>query len=172
MDAVPPMTGKQIDILLVEDDESDIELTQEALSESKLALRLHIVTDGEQALHFLRREGKYENAPRPDLMILDLNLPRIDGREVLREVKGDKALRSIPVCVVTTSDAEVDVLKSYGLGANCYVTKPLGLDQFIRVIRAIEDFWLTIVKLPPSARTGARPQYPSMGERPYTPPPL
>lgn len=151
------MTGKEIDILLVEDDDGDVELTRAALSESKLALKLHVVTDGEQALKFLRGEPPYQDAPRPDLMILDLNLPRVDGREVLKIVKGDRVLKSIPVCVVTTSDAEVDVLKSYGLGANCYVTKPIGLDMFVRVIKAIEDFWLTIVRLPPRAQAPVPP---------------
>lgn len=142
------MTGKIIDVLLVEDDSGDVELTREALSESKLRVALHVVEDGEKALQYLRHEGKYAAELRPDLVLLDLNLPRVDGREVLKEVKGDDALRSIPVCVITTSDAEADVLKSYGLGANCYVTKPIGLHQFVHMIRSIEDFWLTIVKLP------------------------
>lgn len=168
------MTGATIDVLLVEDDSGDVELTREALAESKIALNLRIVEDGERALQYLRREGKYADAPRPDLILLDLNLPRVDGREVLREIKSDPDLRAIPVCVVTTSDAESDILKSYGLGANCYVTKPIGLEQFVHVIRAIEEFWLTIVKLPPGS-VGTISGIASAGDlpppRPASPPP-
>lgn len=137
-----------IEILLVEDDPGDVDLTREALKDAKLALTLNVVGDGEQALLYLRRQGRYANASRPDLVILDLNLPRKDGREVLAEVKGDQLLRLIPVVIVTSSDAEADILRSYDLGANCYVTKPLGLEQFLQVVREIKDFWLTIVRLP------------------------
>ena len=145
------MTGATIDVLLVEDDSGDVELTREALAESKIALNLRIVEDGERALQYLRREGKYADAPRPDLILLDLNLPRMDGREVLAHIKADPSLRVIPVVVLTTSRAEEDVLRAYHLNANCYITKPVDLEQFIRVVQAIEDFWLTIVRLPPSS---------------------
>jgi len=137
-----------IEILLVEDSPSDVRLTQEALKEEKLHNNLHVVSDGVEAMAFLRREGKYAKAPRPDLILLDLNLPKKDGREVLKEIKDDDHLKSIPVVVLTVSKAEEDVLKTYHLHANCYITKPLDLHQFSRVVRSIKDFWLTIVKLP------------------------
>lgn len=137
-----------IHVLLVEDDAGDVELTREALNDSKLALELHVVEDGEKALQFLRHDPPYKDAPQVDLVLLDLNLPRVDGREVLRTMKSDDALKSVPVVVVTTSDAESDILRSYHLGANCYVTKPVGLDQFVHVVKSIEAFWLTVVKLP------------------------
>lgn len=137
-----------IEILLVEDSPDDVELTLEVLKETKLRNALHIVEDGEAAMAFLRREGEYANAPRPDLVLLDLNLPRKDGREVLAEIKGDPDLKLIPVVVLTTSQAEEDILRAYGHHANCYITKPVGLDQFVKVIRSIESFWLAIVKLP------------------------
>jgi two-component system, chemotaxis family, response regulator Rcp1 len=143
------MRDKTIHVLMVEDDAGDVQLTKEALKDSKLVMDLVVVDDGEKALRLLRRQAPYEDAQRPDLVILDLNLPRVDGRQVLREVKGDPALKQIPIVVVTTSDAEADIEKSYGLGANCYVTKPIGLDQFLKVVRSIEDFWMTVVKLPP-----------------------
>jgi len=138
-----------IEILLVEDNPADVDLTQETLAYAKIRNRLHVVTDGEEALAFLRREGRYAQAIRPDLILLDLNLPRKDGREVLEELKADADLRSIPVVVLTSSDAEKDVVRSYDLGANCYVTKPVDLDQFANVVRTIEDFWFIVVKLPP-----------------------
>jgi len=138
-----------VDILLVEDNPADVRLTLEALKESRLLTNLHVVGDGVEALAFLRREGEYEHAPRPDLVLLDLNLPRKDGREVLAEVKTDPDLKRIPVAVLTTSQAEEDVVRSYDLHANCYVTKPVDLDQFLHVVRTINEFWLTIVKLPP-----------------------
>ncbi len=141
-----------IRVLMVEDDTGDVDLTREALRDSKLAMDIQVVDDGEKALRLLRHEPPYEQAPRPDLIILDLNLPKIDGREVLKQVKTDPNLRTIPVVVVTTSDAEADIQRSYGLGANCYVTKPIGLDQFMKVVRSIEDFWMTVVKLPPRPR--------------------
>lgn len=140
--------GKPIEILLVEDNPGDVRLTQEAFKENKLLNHLSIVEDGEEAISFLRQEGKYADAIRPDLILLDLNLPKKDGREVLAEIKTDEHLRRIPVVVLTTSGAEQDILKSYDLHANCYITKPVDLDQFIKVVKTIEDFWLTIVKLP------------------------
>ena len=142
--------GEPIEILLVEDNPGDVRLTQEALKEGKVINNLHVVGDGVKALAFLHREGEYADAPRPDVMLLDLNLPRMDGREVLAVVKTDEHLRRIPVVVLTVSKAEEDILKTYDLHANCYITKPIDLDQFMKVVRAIEDFWLSIVKLPPN----------------------
>lgn len=140
---------RDIEILLVEDSPADIRLTQEALKDGKIRNRLHVVTDGEDAMDFLHRRGEYTDAVRPDLILLDLNLPRKDGREVLSEIKQDENLRRIPVVILTTSHAEEDVIKSYELHANCYIVKPVDLDRFLEVARSIEDFWLTIVKLPP-----------------------
>jgi two-component system, chemotaxis family, response regulator Rcp1 len=139
---------RPIEILLVEDSPADVDLTREALEDAKVRNNLSVVNDGDQALQFLRREGPYADATRPDLILLDLNLPRRDGREVLAEIKADDELRRIPVVVLTTSEAEQDILKSYDLHANCYVTKPVDLERFITVVRSIEDFWLAIVKLP------------------------
>jgi len=138
-----------IDILLVEDNPGDARLAIEALKEGKVLNRLHVVPDGVEAMSFLRRQGTYPDAPRPHVILLDLNLPRMDGRQVLAEVKKDDDLKRIPIVVLTTSQAEQDVVKSYDLHANCYITKPVDLDSFITVIRSIEDFWCTIVKLPP-----------------------
>ena len=140
--------GRPIEILLVEDNPGDVRLTIEGLNEGKVRNNLHVVRDGVEALAFLRRQGAFNNVPRPDLILLDLNLPRMDGREVLAEVKADPALKTIPVVVLTTSRAEQDVLQSYELQANCYITKPVDLEQFITVVRSIEDFWLSIVRLP------------------------
>lgn len=140
--------GRLVEILLVEDNYGDVRLAQEALKESKVRNNLHVVEDGVEALAFLRREGKYAEAVRPDLILLDLNLPRKDGREVLMEIKADDLLKHIPVVVLTVSEAEEDVLKSYSLHANCYISKPIDLDQFLKVVMSIEDFWLTIVRLP------------------------
>lgn len=140
--------GKPIDILLVEDNPGDVRLTQETFKESKILNTMHVVRDGVEAMAFLRQEGEYADAPRPDLILLDLNLPRKDGREVLEEIKDDDQLRRIPVVVLTISYAEEDVLRAYDLHGNCYITKPIDLDQFIKVVRGIEDFWLTIVRLP------------------------
>jgi CheY-like chemotaxis protein len=140
--------GKPIDILLVEDNAGDSRLALEALKESKLRNNLHIVTDGMDAMDFLYKKGKYEQVPRPDLILLDLNLPKKDGREVLAEIKSDPDLKRIPVVILTISKAEEDVLKTYNLHANCFITKPLDLNQFVTVVKSIEDFWLTIVKLP------------------------
>jgi CheY-like chemotaxis protein len=142
---VPP-----VDILLVEDNPGDMRLTQEALREGKVYNNLHWARDGVEALEFLRRRGRFAEAPRPDIILLDLNLPRKDGREVLSEIKGDPDLRNIPVVVLTTSKAEEDVLRSYELRANCYVTKPVDLEQFMVVVRSIDKFWLTVVTLPPA----------------------
>lgn len=140
--------GNPIEILLVEDNPGDVRLTREAFKEGKVRNNLHVAKDGVEAMAFLHREGEYSDAPRPDLIVLDLNLPKKDGREVLAEVKTDDELRHIPVVVLTTSQAEEDILKTYNLHANCYITKPLDFGQFIKVIRSIEDFWLTVVKLP------------------------
>jgi chemotaxis family two-component system response regulator Rcp1 len=137
-----------IEILLVEDNPADVRLTREALKEAKVRNKLHVAEDGVAAMEFLNRQGEYADAPRPDLILLDLNLPKKDGREVLEEIKQDDALKRIPVVVLTTSQAEEDIVKTYNLHANCYVTKPVDLDQFITIVRSIEDFWLTIVKLP------------------------
>ncbi|HKI58681.1 MAG TPA: response regulator [Trueperaceae bacterium] len=142
------MDSKIIDILLVEDSPGDARLTREALAEGKLKNVLHLVEDGEQALAFLRGEDGYADAPRPDLVLLDLNLPRVDGREVLAEMKADPDLKRIPVVVLTTSSADEDVLRAYELAANCYITKPVDLDKFLGVVRSIEEFWLTVVRLP------------------------
>ncbi|HEV2889295.1 MAG TPA: response regulator [Frankiaceae bacterium] len=137
-----------IDILLVEDNPGDVRLTREALRRGRVANTLHVVGDGDEALEFLRREGRHGDKPRPGLVLLDLNLPGLDGRDVLAEVKSDPDLRSIPVIVLTTSSADRDVARSYDLGANCFVSKPVSLDAFLDVIRSFEGFWLTVVNLP------------------------
>ena len=152
---VVPELVKPIEILLVEDNPGDVRLTIEALKEAKVINHLTVVKDGLEALAFLRRQGSYTAAPRPHLIVLDLNLPRKDGREVLADIKADDSLKRIPVVVLTTSQDEQDVLKSYNLHANCYITKPVDLDQFVRVVRSIEDFWLGIVVLPVSHQPGA-----------------
>jgi CheY-like chemotaxis protein len=138
-----------LEILLVEDNPGDVRLTREALKDGKVLTSLHVVEDGAAALDFLYRRGKFSEAPRPDLILLDLNLPKKDGREVLATIKSDAALHLIPVVVLTTSKAEEDLLKAYNLNANCYITKPVDFDQFIRIVRTIEEFWLTVVALPP-----------------------
>ncbi|MFH1759700.1 MAG: response regulator [bacterium] len=140
--------NKPIDILLVEDNPGDIRLTQEALKEEKLHVGLYVVNDGIKAMAFLRKQAEYRDVPTPDLILLDLNLPQKDGREVLKEIKSDNGLKRIPVVILTTSEAEEDILKSYNLHANCYIRKPVDLDQFMNVIKYIKNFWLTIVKLP------------------------
>jgi len=140
--------SKAIEILLIEDNAGDARLAREALREAKVRNNLNWVADGVDAIDYLRRQGKFEKAARPDLILLDLNLPRKDGREVLSEVKGDAKLRLIPVVILTTSQAEEDILRAYHLNANCYISKPVDLDAFIKVVKSIEDFWLTIVKLP------------------------
>lgn len=139
---------RAVEILLVEDNPGEVRLTQEALKDAKIRNNLHVTQDGEEAMSFLRRTGRYDHAVRPDLIILDLNLPKLDGREVLAQIKADPSLRPIPVVVVTTSDAQEDIVGSYDLHANCYITKPVDLDQFLQVVRAIESFWFEIVLLP------------------------
>ncbi|WP_339094446.1 response regulator [Deinococcus sp. VB343] len=138
-----------VEILLVEDSEPDILLTEEAFSEARVRNRLHVVRDGEEALQFLRREGDYAAAPRPDVILMDINMPRKNGLEVLEEVKADPSLRSIPVLILTTSQAEDDVQRSYSGHASGYVVKPVGFENFLQAIRAFEDFWLTFVRFPP-----------------------
>jgi two-component system, chemotaxis family, response regulator Rcp1 len=142
-------SGRPIEILLVEDSPGDVRLTLESLKESKVRNRVSVVPDGVEALAFLRGKNGYSGSPRPDLILLDLNLPRKDGREVLSEIKDDPDLKRIPVVILTTSKAEEDIIKTYSLHANCFISKPVNLDQFMRVVHAIEDFWLTIVRLPP-----------------------
>jgi len=143
------MADQPLEMLLVEDDPGDVDLTKEVLKNSKVAVYLNVVADGVKAMQYLHREDPYGDAVRPDLILLDLNLPKKDGREVLREIKGDENLKTIPVVIFTTSEADMDVIKTYGLGANCYVTKPVGFDQFSKVMQAIGEFWFTVVKLPP-----------------------
>jgi CheY-like chemotaxis protein len=147
----PSPAGVPIEILLVEDSPDDIVLTIEALKDGKVRNHISVVEDGEEAMAFLRRQGQHGTAPRPDLILLDLNLPKKGGKEVLAEVKQDPNLKRIPVVIMTTSKEEKDVLEAYNCHANCYVTKPVDLDQFIGVVRSIENFWLTVVKLPPAA---------------------
>lgn len=142
------MIMKAIEILLVEDSPGDIRLTQEALKDSKLRNNLHIARDGVAAMAFLRREGEYSDVPVPDIILLDLNLPRKDGREVLAEIKQDEWLRHIPVVILTTSSDEQDILHIYNLHANCYITKPVDLNRFIEIVKSVENFWFSIVKLP------------------------
>jgi chemotaxis family two-component system response regulator Rcp1 len=137
-----------IEVLLVEDSPGDVRLTQEAFKDAKVHINLHVAPDGAKAMAFLNREGEHANAPRPDLILLDLNLPKKDGREVLAEIKGDPKLKSIPVVILTTSSSEADILRSYQLHANCYITKPVGLEGFLTVVKSIDSFWLSVVKLP------------------------
>jgi CheY-like chemotaxis protein len=151
--AYPMSADTAIEVLLVEDDPGDVQLTREAFEEHKVRNRLTVVSDGVDALAYLRRDTTvYPDAVRPDLILLDLNLPRIDGREVLHEIKGDPELRSIPVVVLTTSQADEDIARSYNLHANAYVTKPVDFEQFVRVVRQVDDFFLTVVRLPPNGR--------------------
>jgi chemotaxis family two-component system response regulator Rcp1 len=145
--------AEPIEILLVEDSPGDVRLTREAFKDAKVHMNLHVASDGTEAMAFLRREGDYANVPRPDLILLDLNLPKKDGREVLGEIKESPTLKSIPVVVLTTSASEADILKSYNLHANCYITKPVGLNGFLDVVKSIDDFWLTVVKLPSEAHS-------------------
>jgi CheY-like chemotaxis protein len=142
------LPGRQIEVLLVEDDPGDVLMTKEAFHDYKLSNQLHVVTDGAEAMEFLRRQGEHTDAPRPDLVLLDLNLPRMDGGEVLQAIKSDPELASIPVVILTTSEAEEDVLRSYSLHANAYVTKPVDFDRFIQVVRQIDEFFVTVVRLP------------------------
>ncbi|MGB7750808.1 MAG: response regulator [Candidatus Acidiferrales bacterium] len=140
--------GMPMEVLLVEDSPGDVRLTQEAFRDANPSIRLHVATDGVEAMTFLRREGIYANAPRPDLILLDLNLPKMDGREVLAHIKEDHTLKTIPTVILTTSDAEADIVKSYQLQANCYLSKPVQLDVFESLVGSINDFWLNKVKLP------------------------
>lgn len=139
---------RPVEILLVEDSPGDVKLTEEALRDAEVPNKLHVARDGEEAMRFLRREGEFGDVPRPDLILLDLNMPRMDGREVLAAIKKDEDLKRIPVIILTTSQSEDDVAEAYNLAANCYVAKPVDLDEFLDVVRAIDDFWLTLVKLP------------------------
>jgi len=148
---INPSEGKPIDILMVEDSEGDARLAREAMRDSKIKNTLHHVRDGDEAMAFLRHTGRFADAPRPDLVLLDLNLPRKSGQEVLEEIKTDPDLKRIPVVILTVSSEEADILRSYNLHANCYIIKPTDLTQFMTVIKSIEDFWLTIVKLPKGA---------------------
>lgn len=146
----PIPLGRPIEILLAEDEPGDVRLTQEALKDAKVRNNLNVVRDGVEALEFLRRRGRYADAPKPDMVLLDLNMPRKSGHEVLSEIKNDPELRTIPVVILTSSDAEIDIVRSYNSHANCYISKPVDLGQFLEVVRAIEGFWLCIVKLPAS----------------------
>jgi len=137
-----------LEVLLVEDSPGDVRLTREALKDAKVHINLHVAPDGAEAMAFLKREGDYANVPRPDLILLDLNLPKKDGREVLAEIKESESLKSIPVVILTTSASEEDILRSYRLHANCYITKPVDLDGFLKVVHSIDNFWLSVVKLP------------------------
>ena len=151
------MTGKRgtsSDVLLVEDSPGDVRLTREAFREANPAVRLHVASDGIEAMAFLRREGVNADVPRPDFILLDLNLPKMDGREVLAQIKGDDSLKTIPTVILTTSESEADIVKSYQLQANCYLSKPVQLDAFERLVGSINDFWLTKVKLPRQRQTG------------------
>jgi chemotaxis family two-component system response regulator Rcp1 len=147
MNSIAANTGP-IEVLLVEDSPGDVRLTKEAIKDAKVHVKLHVVADGAQAMAFLARDGEYAGMPRPDLILLDLNLPKKDGREVLEEIKKSPTLKSIPVVVLTTSSSEVDVMQSYMLHANCYITKPVGLEGFLKVVQSIDNFWLSVVKLP------------------------
>ncbi len=141
---------RPVEILLVEDNPGDIRLTKEAMKEAKIINNLNVVEDGVEALAYLRKKGKFKDANRPDMILLDINLPKKNGREVLAEIKQDKNLKQIPVIILTVSKAEEDIIKTYELHANCFITKPVDMDQFIKVVKSIEDFWFSIVKLPPN----------------------
>src|SRR6202451_631634 len=147
------MNATAIEVLLVEDSPGDVRLTREAFKDAKVHINLHEASDGAKAMAFLKREGEYANAPRPDLILLDLNLPKKDGREVLAEIKDDPILKTIPVVVLTTSSSEADILRSYQLHANCYITKPVGLEGFLTVVKSIDSFWLSVVRLPRESRS-------------------
>jgi chemotaxis family two-component system response regulator Rcp1 len=142
-----------IEVLLVEDSPGDVRLTREAFKDAKVHINLHVASDGAEAMDFLRREGEHAHASRPDLILLDLNLPKKDGRQVLEEIKESPTLKSIPVVILTTSASEVDILRSYRLHANCYITKPVDLDGFLKVVKSIDNFWLSVVKLPHEVRS-------------------
>ena len=142
--------GWSVEVLLVEDSPGDVRLTREAFREANFSIRMHVAADGVEAMAFLLREGDHADAPRPDLILLDLNLPKMDGREVLAHIKADQSLKSIPTVILTTSDAQADITKSYELQANCYLSKPVQLDAFESLVKSINDFWLTKAKLPPT----------------------
>jgi chemotaxis family two-component system response regulator Rcp1 len=142
-----------IEVLLVEDSPGDVRLTREAFKDAKVHINLHVASDGAEAMDFLNQDGKHSNAPRPDLILLDLNLPKKDGREVLEEIKESATLKSIPVVILTTSASDADILRSYRLHANCYITKPVGLEGFLTVVKSIDNFWLSVVKLPHEPRS-------------------
>jgi chemotaxis family two-component system response regulator Rcp1 len=146
--------GMALQVLLVEDSPGDVRLTQEAFRDANMSVRLHVASDGVEAMAFLRHEGDYVHAPRPDLILLDLNLPKMDGREVLAQIKADESLKKIPTVILTTSDAEVDIVKSYQLQANCYLSKPVQLDAFESLVKSINDFWLVKAKLPRQKPSG------------------
>lgn len=146
------MNATSVKILMVEDNEGDVVLTREALKAAKIANCVHAVQDGVEALEFLHRQGRYALAPRPDLILLDLNLPRMDGREFLARIKAESKLRAIPVVVLTSSSAEEDVVRSYDLHANCYIIKPVDFNRLLEIVRSIEDFWLSVVRLPPNTK--------------------
>jgi chemotaxis family two-component system response regulator Rcp1 len=146
--------GRPLEVLLVEDSPGDVRLTREAFRDARAAINLHVAFDGVEAMAFLRREGEHAQAPRPDFILLDLNLPRMDGREVLVHIKNDESLRTIPTVILTTSEDEADVVKSYQLQANCYLNKPVEFDAFEKVVRSINDFWLNTAKLPQTRKTG------------------
>jgi len=145
---------KPLEVLLIEDDPGDVELTKVAMEDSKVMVNLHVVQDGDEAIAFLNQSDRFTDAPCPDLILMGLSLPNKDGREVLRELKEDENWKAIPVVILTTSTSEEDILRSYNLGANCYVSKPIRLDQFTKVVQSIEEFWFTVVKLPTRARIG------------------
>ena len=151
---VNPVVGRPVDVLLIEDSPSDVAMTLAALNEGRIANIVHVVSDGEEEMAYLHRTGKYAEMPRPDLILLDLNLPKKDGREILVDLKTDERLKVIPVVILTTSSADVDIVQSYELHANSYVTKPVGFEAFLRAIRGIEDFWLSLVRLPSGFRGG------------------
>jgi len=148
-DITPGKSGTAIEVLYVEDDPGDVLLTREALEHGKVHTNLHVVQDGVEAMESLRREGKFADAPRPDLILLDLNMPRMDGHEFLEKIKADEQFNTIPIVVLTTSDADQDIVNSYRLQASCHITKPVDLKQFSKVVRSIEEFWICVVKLPP-----------------------
>jgi CheY-like chemotaxis protein len=154
-----------LEILLVEDSPGDVRLTREALRDSNFELHLHVANDGVEAMEFLRREGVHAQAPRPDLILLDLNLPRMDGREVLTRVKADDALKTIPTIILTTSEADVDIVRSYQLQANCYLSKPVELDKFEGLVKSVSDFWFAMVKLPPVVRARQTAEGVAAGEK-------
>ena len=149
MALVQVLESSLLQVLLVEDNPGDVRLTEEAFKDAKVQLEMHVAVDGIEAMEFLRREGKFAQSPRPDLILLDLNLPRKDGRDVLAEIKGDPLLMTIPVVILTTSASDVDIESSYMLHANCYISKPVDMEGFLTVVKSIDDFWLSVVKLPP-----------------------